>query len=67
MDDLVALYFKVPHDFRCWLKTEAAIRNVTMTELLMTALLSYVEAESTRGPVANPYLPRISRQPLADS
>ncbi len=42
--DLIALSFKVPRRFRYWFKTQAAIRNVTMTDLLMNALVSFVES-----------------------
>ena len=40
---LVPLCFKVPAEFRHWLKTQAVARNLTMTELLVTALVRYDE------------------------
>jgi hypothetical protein len=42
--DLIALSFKVPRRFRHWFKTEAAIRGVTMTELLIAAVASYIRS-----------------------
>jgi len=45
---LVALCFKVPLEFRRWLKMEALKRDVTMTGPLVTAPESYA-ALSTAG------------------
>jgi hypothetical protein len=47
--DLSALCFKVPRRFRQWLKAQAAIRGVTMTELLIAALESYVRSNPPSG------------------
>ena len=40
---LVPLCFKVPAQFRHWLKAQAIARNLTMTELVVVALEHYDE------------------------
>lgn len=40
---LVPLCFKVPAQFRHWLKAQALARNLTMTELVVVALEHYAE------------------------
>jgi len=45
----VALCFKVPFQFRQWFKQQALSRELTMTEFLIRATLSYAQDDSQIG------------------